>query len=37
MIATSIVGISFFYEIYNFRRLRTLNNDIEDAVIKEET
>lgn len=37
MVATAIISISLFFEIYNFRRLHALNTDIEDAVITEES
>lgn len=37
MVATTIVVMSLFFEVYNFRRLHTLNTDVEDAVIKEES
>lgn len=32
-----IIGMSLVYEIYNFRRIHSLNMDVEDAIIDEES
>lgn len=36
-IATVIIVVSLLYEIYNFRKLHSLNSEIEDEIIKEES
>lgn len=36
LIAIAIVTLSLIYETYNFRKIHTLNTDIEDAIIEEE-
>lgn len=37
LLAIVIITLSLVYEAYNFRKIHTLNTDIEDAIIEEES